>query len=143
LIIDVRGDSGGGFAPATAFVNFDPHATGFASRPRYGGPIAPLTDERTVSAGEGWANWFEANRRARLFGSTTAGASCRKVEPDVAGGLYKVVVPVEPYKGFLKRIIEREGLPPDVPVRWSAADLGAGRDTVAETARHWLVDQPR
>jgi hypothetical protein len=52
LIIDVRGNSGGGFDADRAFRNFDPDDNTEPSRPRFTGPIALLLDERTVSAGD-------------------------------------------------------------------------------------------
>ncbi|MHC4715295.1 MAG: carboxypeptidase-like regulatory domain-containing protein, partial [Planctomycetota bacterium] len=99
-----------------------------------------LVDARCISAGEGWASWFVANKRARLFGEATAGASSRKTTYTLKNGLYKVRFPVKAYKGFLDRPIERRGLEPDVPIRQRAADLAAGRDTVLEAARSFLVD---
>ena len=140
LILDVRGNSGGGFDTETAFANFDPAADAarVAGRPRFTGPIAMLVDERTISAGEGWASWFVARKRARFFGSTTAGASCRKITYKLTNGLYEVVIPVKAYTGFLDRPIERIGMEPDVAVRLNAADLARGRDTVLETAAAWL-----
>ena len=143
LVIDVRGNSGGGFDADAAFANFDPHEARWPDRPRYPGPIALLTDERCISAGEGWSSWFVANHRARLFGATTAGASSAKEEYALTDGLFKVVVPVKPYTGFLDRIIERQGLVPDVPVRCTAADLAAGRDTVVDAAVRWLASAPK
>jgi C-terminal processing protease CtpA/Prc len=142
LILDVRGNSGGGFDAATAFANFDPSPDAAkdagAGRPRFTGPIALLIDERTTSAGEGWASWFVARKRARLFGSTTSGASSRKATYKLTNGLYQVVVPVKAYAGFLDRPIERRGLEPDVEVRCTATDLARGRDTVVEAAASWL-----
>ena len=108
-------------------------------RPRYKGPIAVLIDEGCISAGEGWTSWFVANKRARLFGATTAGASSRKETYPLTNGLYSVVVPVKAYTGFLDRPIERRGLEPDEPVRCTAKDLAAGRDTVLEAAKRYLV----
>ena len=125
----------------TAFRNFDlasPKGTA-PHRPLYRGPIAMLIDERCISAGEGWASWFVARKRARLFGTTTAGASCRKEEYVLTNGLYKVVIPVKAYTGFLDRPIERRGLEPDVEIRPSAHDISRGKDTVAETAIRWLA----
>jgi C-terminal processing protease CtpA/Prc len=143
LIIDVRGNSGGGFETSTAFQNFDlaSRSSVDSKRPLYRGPIALLIDERTISAGEGWASWFIANKRARVFGTTTAGASSRKETYTLSNGLYKVVVPVKAYTGFLDRPIERRGLEPDVEVRCSAKDLAEARDTVVETASKWLVNE--
>ena len=140
LIVDVRGNSGGGFNSATAFQNFE-LARGAAAKPHqphYAGPIALLIDERCISAGEGWASWFVARKRARLFGTATAGASARKEIYTLSNGMYKIQIPVKAYTGFLDRPIERRGLEPDVEVRMGASDLAQGVDTVAEAARKWL-----
>ena len=131
LILDVRGNSGGGFDADEAFRAFDPQ--------HYGAPIALLLDERCISAGEGWASWFIANKRARTFGATTAGASSRKAEYELTNHLYKVRIPVKAYTGSLDRPIESRGLEPDVPVRCNAKDLSDGKDTVLETAKKWLL----
>jgi C-terminal processing protease CtpA/Prc len=140
MILDVRGNSGGGFDAARAFVNFDPdNNAAEPDRPRYARPIALLIDERCISAGEGWASWFIARRRATVFGAATAGASSRKSMYVLTNGLYKVVVPVKAYTGFLDRPIERRGLEPDVEVRCTARDLAAGIDTVLEAARRYLL----
>lgn len=139
LIVDVRGNSGGGFDGNRALRNFKPDDPEEPSRPRYGGPIAVLIDERCISAGEGWASWFVANRRAKLFGTATAGASSQKETYTLTNGLYRVIFAVRMRRGFLDRPIEGRGLEPDVPVRYRAADLAAGKDTVLEAARAYLV----
>jgi carboxyl-terminal processing protease len=142
LVVDVRGNSGGGFDDKTAFGNFDLAPVGSAAphHPLYKGPIAVLIDERCISAGEGWTSWFVARKRARLFGTTTAGASARKETYTLSNGLYKVEIPVKAYTGFLDRPIERRGLEPDVEVRCSARDISSGKDTVAEAAVEWLMN---
>jgi C-terminal processing protease CtpA/Prc len=142
MIVDVRGNTGGGFERATSHANFysDGEANE-ANRPRYTGPMALLIDSRCISAGEGWASWFIANKRARVFGETTAGASSRKEIYTLKNRLYRVQLPVKAYGGFLDRPIERRGLEPDVEVRQSAADLAKGRDTVLEAARQYLLEQ--
>ena len=138
LIIDVRGNSGGGFDADRSHRNFDAHDGAEPERPRFGGPVVVLIDARCISAGEGWASWFVARKRARLFGEATAGASSRKRQHELKNGLYKVVFPVKAYSGFLDRPIERRGLEPDEPVRQNAVDLAAGRDTVLEAAREFV-----
>lgn len=143
LIIDVRGNSGGRFDFNRSHTNFDPNLTNEPLRPRFLKPIAVLTDSRCISAGEGWASWFVANDRARLFGQPTAGASARKTTYTMINGLYHVRYPVKAYKGYLDRPIERIGLTPDVVVRQSAADLAIGRDTVLEAARTYLIEQSK
>jgi C-terminal processing protease CtpA/Prc len=140
LVIDVRGNSGGAFDAKRAVRNFAADDPEEPQRPRFKGRIALLTDERCISAGEGWASWFVANKRAKLFGSATAGASSRKVTYRLTNGLYTVVVPVKAYTGFLDRPIERRGLEPDVAVRCNANDLASGKDTVLETANQYLKE---
>ncbi|MHC4403580.1 MAG: S41 family peptidase, partial [Planctomycetota bacterium] len=140
MIVDVRGNSGGGFDSSRSHRNFAPDDSEEPDRPRFGGPMVLLIDARCISAGEGWASWFVAHRRARVFGGTTAGASSRKATYTLNNGFYKVVFPVKAYRGFLGRPIERRGLVPDVPLRHNMQDLAAGRDTVLEAARHYLLD---
>lgn len=143
LIIDVRGNSGGGFDSDRAHLNFAlDRDNEEPDRPRFRGPIAVVIDARCISAGEGWASWFIANDRAIFFGEATAGASARKTEYTLSNGLYKVRFPVKAYKGYLDRPIERQGLEPDVPIMPRAADIAAGRDTVLEAAKaHLLRDE--
>ena len=138
LIIDVRGNSGGGFDAQRSFRNFDVNDGNEPLRPRFAGPIAVLIDSRCISAGEGWASWFVAKKRARFFGEATAGASSRKQQYTLTNGLYTVTYPVKAYTGFLDRPIERRGLEPDEPVKQKAADLAKGRDTVLEAAKEYL-----
>jgi C-terminal processing protease CtpA/Prc len=141
LIVDVRGNSGGGFDGSRSHLNFATDQDGREpARPRYRGPIAVLIDARCISAGEGWASWFVAEGRARFFGEATAGASARKTVYTLRNGLYRVRFPVKLYRGYLDRPIERRGLEPDVPLRQDAADLAAGRDTVLEAARRDLLE---
>ncbi|MBI5387683.1 MAG: right-handed parallel beta-helix repeat-containing protein [Verrucomicrobia bacterium] len=141
LIVDVRGNSGGGFDGSRALRNFSLTDTNEPERPRFLGPMALLIDARCISAGEGWASWFVAQKRARFFGEATAGASSQKSTYTLKNGLFKVQYSVRPYTGFLNRPIERRGLEPEVPVRQTASDLAAGRDTVLEAARKFLEDQ--
>jgi parallel beta-helix repeat protein len=139
LIVDVRGNSGGGFDFERSHRNFNPDDPAEPDRPRFKGPMAMLIDARCISAGEGWASWFAKNKRARFFGEGTAGASSRKRQYVTKDGLYTVTIPVKAYNGYLDRPIERRGLEPDEPVRQNARDLADGRDTVLEAAKKHLA----
>jgi C-terminal processing protease CtpA/Prc len=141
LIVDVRGNSGGGFDAARSHRNFAPEDPEEPDRPRYAGPMALLLDARCISAGEGWASWFIAHGRAHTFGEATAGASSRKKTYTLKNGLYTVTFPIKAYRGFLDRPIERRGLEPYVPLRQNAKDLAAGRDTVLEAAKRYLASE--
>ncbi|MBN1972601.1 MAG: hypothetical protein JW787_03110 [Sedimentisphaerales bacterium] len=144
IIIDVRGNSGGGFDANKAFLNFAMDKdSDEPERPRFKGPIALLIDSRCISAGEGWASWFVATKRAAFFGSATAGASSRKTTYELKNGLYKVQFSVKAYTGSLNRPIERIGLVPDVPVTQNADDLAKGIDTVLETAKEYLIEKSK
>lgn len=139
LIIDVRGNSGGGFDAARAHRNFAFDDDQEPRRPRFTGPIALLIDARCISAGEGWASWFVAKKRAKVFGTATAGASAKKRTYTLKNGLYKVRFPIRLYRGSLERAIERRGVEPDVAVQQNALDLADGRDTVLEAAYQDLI----
>lgn len=140
MIIDVRGNSGGSFDSRQSHINFMIDDAPEHDRPKFKGPIALLTDARCISAGEGWASWFIANKRAHVFGQATAGASARKKVYTLTNDLYKVRYPVKAYPGYLDRPIERRGLEPDVPVKQNASDLAAGRDTVLRAAERYLFN---
>ena len=139
LIIDVRGNSGGGYDARRAHRNFALDDEQEPRRPRFKGPIALLIDARCISAGEGWASWFIAKKRAKVFGTATAGASSRKRTYTLRNGLYKVRFPIKLYRGSLDRPIEHRGLEPDVAVQQNAQDLAKGRDTVLEAACRDLI----
>ena len=140
LVVDVRGNSGGGFDAGRSHRNFALDDGEEPERPRFKGPMALVIDARCISAGEGWASWFIAKRRARVFGETTAGASSRKRTYTLKNGFYRVTFPVKAYRGSLDRPIERRGLEPDVPLRQNAQHLAAGRDTVLEAAKRYLLE---
>ncbi len=139
LIIDIRGNSGGGFDGRRALLNFDLQSELEPHRPRYKGSIALLTDPGCISAGEGWASWFIADERATIFGETTAGASSSKKVYTLKNGLYKVKYSVRPRRGFLRRPIEHRGLEPTIHVRQNAKDLAKGQDTVLNKAKDYLL----
>ena len=80
-------------------------------------------------------------RRLPPSGPDTAGASSRKKTYTLKNGLHCVTFPVKAYTGFLDRPIERRGLGPDVPLHRDARDLTAGRDTVLEAAKRYLLEQ--
>lgn len=67
----------------------------------------------------------------------------RKETIDVAGGLFKAVMPVKAYNGLLDRRIERLGIPPGVPLRPAAADLDRGVDTVLQAVQTYLLEAAR
>lgn len=139
LVIDLRGNGGGGFDRDKAFTNFvSQDEVANDKRPRFTGPIALLFDEHSMSAAEGWGSWFVATQRARTFGRPTGGMSSVKTEYTLPNGLYRVRFSTRFRKGFLDREVELLGLEPDVELYPEAADLAVGRDTVLEAAKAYL-----
>jgi len=132
LIVDVRGHSGGDFDPDNAFAAFD-RAPGEPPL-----PIAVLIDPGTTGEGEAWASWFTSTGRARFYGEATAGSASVTEDVDVAGGKWRLRLPMRLLRGSLDRPIEGRGLEPDVPVRPLAEDIAEGRDTLIERVRHDL-----
>ncbi len=137
LIIDVRGNGGGGFDTQTAYRSFidspDTPEDYF-----FEGPVVILTDSGCMSAGEGWSSWFYSSQRATFIGETTAGASSRKEHFPLLGGKYLARIPVKAYTGFLDRPIEYIGILPHLGVRPNREDLARGIDTVVEAAIDYL-----
>ena len=141
LVIDVRGNSGGGFDSTRAHRNFALDDKEEPDRPRFRGPIA-LTDRLTlhqrrrglglVVCGHQAGPALRRDNRRRLVAQETY---------TLKNGLYTVTFPVKAYTGFLDRPIERRGLEPDVPLRQNAGDLAAGRDTVLEAAKRYILEQ--
>ncbi len=141
LILDVRGNSGGGYDFKTAHYNFNADLPNEKSRPQYFKPIALLISPRCISSGENWSSWFVANKKATLFGTATAGSSGRKTVYDLSNQLFKVRFVVKAYRGYLDRPLEGRGLEPDVKIAQTAADLAQGIDTVLKTATDHLRSQ--
>ena len=140
LMVDVRGNSGGGFDRP------GPIATSPSTTRK--SPTAPVprpdrdTDRLTlhqrrrglglVVCGQQAGPALRRDNRRRFVAEKTY---------TLKNGLYTVTFPVKAYTGFLDRPIERRGLEPDVPLRQNAGDLAAGRDTVLEAAKRYILEQ--
>lgn len=138
IIIDIRGNSGGGYDSKLAHLNFNKSDKSQENKPQYDGPLALLIDSRCISAAEGWASWFIADKRAVVFGTATAGASSRKKNYTLKNRLYKAKYSIKGYKGSLYRLIEQKGLEPDFNIKPKATDIASGRDTVLEAAKEYF-----
>jgi carboxyl-terminal processing protease len=103
----------------------------------FGGPLALLVDETSVSASEVFAGGMQSIGRARVFGTTSLGAALPAVTERLPNGdvLYHAVADFVTANGVL---LEGRGVIPDEAVRPTRADLLAGRDPVLDAALRWI-----
>lgn len=158
LVIDLRGNPGGLAPMAQAICGWliqNEFSLGktvmrqglvhFVASPQPGaflGPVAVLTDHGSASTSEILAAALQESKRARIFGSTTAGAalpSVMKLLP--TGDLLQFAV--GDFVTQKSARLEGRGVTPDEPVAVSPSDLAAGRDPVLEAARRWLQTERR
>jgi carboxyl-terminal processing protease len=154
FLIDLRGNPGGVAIMANAlagwFVAKDNIKLGtmfqrgvnlnFVVLPRmngYDGPLAILVDSASASTSEIFAGGMQDSKRARIFGTQTAGAALPSVVESLPNGdLFQFAV--ANYVSESGKELEGLGVTPDVIVRHSLAALRAGRDLVIEAALDWI-----
>ena len=107
IILDWRGNSGGGFDHDALFGRFIPKGktTSWGKRyssagPNpYGGPVVAIVDATCRSAGETGAGIFKEDGRAYMIGeSPTAGMSSSKKSIELPSGLFYLYVSVHSNK---------------------------------------------
>jgi carboxyl-terminal processing protease len=154
LILDFRGNSGGGFDHDAVLGRFVPkgHQLRFAKRipsagPKpYGGPVVVIVDATARSAGETGSGMFKEDGRAYMIGeSATAGMSSSKRTLDLPSGLFQLYVSVASNKGRFNqgRGIEGLGVIPHELVQFDPEDLAQGVDTLIRVARERLAKFPQ
>lgn len=103
----------------------------------YTKPVVVLTSARTFSAGEDFVAAFDAMKRGKLIGETTAGSTGNSLAFDLPGGIMaRVCFKRDAYPDGEEWV--GIGLQPDIVVQPKATDLQAGRDTVLEAALKYL-----
>ena len=154
LILDFRGNSGGGFdhddflgrfVPAGQRIAFNKGYASTGEKP-YGGPIVVIVDATVRSAGETGAGIFKEDGRAYMIGeSPTAGMSSSKTTIELPSKLFSLYVSVASNKGRFNggRGIEGIGVIPHETVEFDQEDLAAGVDTLIRRAEALLADYPR
>jgi carboxyl-terminal processing protease len=114
----------------------------FAVFPRaeiYAGRLALLLDEGSASTTEILAQGLHDLKRARIFGTRSAGATLPSDIirlPDGDGFQY----PTASYTSSGGRVLEGNGVIPDVEVRQSRESIAAGRDPVIDAAVQWITE---
>ena len=157
VILDLRGNPGGIGVMAMGIAGFFVKDSGrqlgemkmrdttlkFTVFPRaeiYSGRLALLLDEGSASTTEILAQGLQDLKRARIFGVRSAGATLPSDIirlPNGDGFQY----PTASYTSSGGRVLEGNGVVPDVEVTQSRASIAAGHDAVIDTAVQW-ISQP-
>jgi len=107
-------------------------------RPYYKGQIAILVDEITQSQAEYTAMAFRSGSRAKVLGSTTAGADGNVSTIPLPGGLRTMISGIGVFYPD-KTPTQRVGIVPDIEVRPTIEGIRAGRDEVLEAALRLIL----
>lgn len=154
FVLDLRGNPGGVGALAMGvgnwFVTAPDQKLGtlitrdselkFVLNPQPGGfrgPLAILVDERSASTSEILAGGLQAIGRARVFGTTTAGAALPSVIEVLPNG-DRFQYAFANYVSAQGGVLEGVGVIPDEVVQLDRASLLEGRDPVMEAAIRWI-----
>ena len=109
-----------------------------ATEPRY--PMAVLVSSGSASASEMFASGMQELGRVRVFGSRTAGASLPAQTLSLPNG-DGLIYPTSLHVTESGKMIEGNGVTPDVEVALTREDLLAGRDRTLEVAIDWIHEQ--
>jgi len=104
----------------------------------YPGRLAILLDEGSASTTEILAQGLQDLKRARIFGTRSAGAALPSDIirlPDGDGFQF----PTASYTSSGGRVLEGNGVIPDVEVRQTREAIAAGRDLVIDAAAAWIA----
>ncbi len=147
LILDMRGNAGGGCDHDAVFGRFVPSGKNWGRYQSKGpnpfsGPMVVILDAGVCSAGETVGGMFKEDGRAYAIGdSPTAGMSSSKQTLLVPSGLFSAYFSVHSNKArFNKgRGIEGIGVPPHEVVPYDPKELAAGIDTQIRRAEELLA----
>jgi len=147
LILDMRGNSGGGCDHEAVFGRFVPAGTKWRQYPSTGpkpfaGPMVVILDAGVCSAGETVGGMFKEDGRAYVIGDTaTAGMSASKETLAVPSGLFSAYYAVFSNKARFNggKGIEGLGVPPNEIVPYDPKELATGVDTEIRRAEELLA----
>ena len=108
----------------------------------FGGPVAIVVDELSISTSEIFASGMQALGRARVFGAQSAGQALPSVAERLPNGdiLYHAIA------NFLSptgKPVEGTGVVPDVAVPVTRSQLLQGRDPALDAALVWAASGPK
>ena len=154
FVIDLRGNPGGVAVMANAMAGWFLKESGvklgtmyqrgvelkFVVIPRlngFAGPLAILVDGASASTSEILAGGMQDLKRARIFGSRTAGAALPSVIESLPNGdLFQFAV--ANYVSESGAELEGRGVKPDVEIVHGLAALRAGKDRAMGAALDWI-----
>jgi hypothetical protein len=154
LILDFRGNSGGGFDHDALMGRFVPAGKVFSSGHEFrsagphpfGGPIVAIIDANCRSAGETAAGLFKDDGRGYVIGeSPTAGMSSQKTAIELPSKLFALYVSIGSNKGRYNdgKGLEGVGVIPHRIVEFDPADLDQKVDTPIRVAGELLAKFPQ
>ena len=127
-IVDLRGNGGGGYD--------DQLINQVKALPR---PVAAIIDAGCISAGETLARDLVNDADARLFGTTTAGASSSKMTWSFPSGIASIRIPTRSRMGIDGKLIEFNGIAPHVELEAKPEDVRQGKNTEILAAEAWIL----
>jgi len=151
IVLDFRGNGGGGFdhealmgrfVPAGKTLAFNKSYSSAGAHP-YAGPVVVIVDGTVISAAETGSGMFKEDGRALMIGeSATAGMSSSKETIELPSGKFALYVSVDSNMNRFNqgRGIEGIGVPPHLVVEFDPEDLAAGRDTLIRRAEELLAE---
>jgi carboxyl-terminal processing protease len=107
----------------------------------FAGPLAILVDSGSYSASEIFTGGMQSIKRARVFGTRTAGGALPAVLERLPGGDV-LQYAIGDFTTATGERIEGRGVIPDTIVTPTRAELVAGHDPVLDAALDWIASQP-
>jgi carboxyl-terminal processing protease len=104
---------------------------------RFSGPLAILIDSASVSCSDIFPAGMQALKRARIFGSRSAGMALPAASTPLPSG-DRLLYPIADFVDPIGRRIEGIGVIPDEVVVPTVDALSAGRDPVLDAALAWF-----
>jgi carboxyl-terminal processing protease len=155
IVLDLRGNPGGIGVMAMGIAGFFVDESGrqlgvmkmrdttlkFTVFPRadiYAGQVAILLDEGSASTTEILAQGLRDLGRARIFGTRSAGAALPSDIIRLPNG-DGFQFPTASYTSAGGRVLEGNGVIPDVEVRQTRESIASGRDPVIDAAVQWIL----
>lgn len=158
IIVDLRRNGGGDFTTGQVLVSrfADQKRLAFSAQPKdgpgpndfaesvdyfiepdgpfqYDGPVVVLTDRYTISAGESVILFFRVLPNVTVIGERTAGAMGERIEKELPNGwIYSITGQIIRDAEGISH--EGPGIPPDLFVENTPAEIQRGTDRVLETA---------
>lgn len=102
------------------------------------GPLAVLINHGTFSTAEVFAAGIQDNGRGKIFGETSGG-KCLPSLFFLLSTEYRLQTVFGDFTRINGKRIEGKGVKADVPVSMCYSELSAGKDSVCEAARLWIL----